>query len=130
MPTPTSRVLVKLRPDGALRAAEARSNLRPLYDSKPGADFRAAATPQWFVADLPDAAATPWDLAHTQIASRLGVAESDVMFAEPDLVHDIYRDTNQTPADRPRGAARSCSARSPSSRTHSRSCCRSNISMP
>jgi hypothetical protein len=108
MPTPTSRVLVKLRPDGALRAAEIRSNLRPLYDSKPGADLRAAATPQWFVADLPEAAATPWDLAHTQIASRLGVAESEVMFAEPDLVHHIYRDTNQTPAGRPFAVGESC----------------------
>src|SRR5262245_33682527 len=108
MPTPTSRVLVKLRPEGVLRAAEARSNLRPLYDSKPGGDFRAAATPQWFVADLPGSVATPWDLAHTQVAFRLGVAESDVMFAEPDLVHDIYRDANATPAGRPFAVGEAC----------------------
>src|SRR4029453_17055588 len=101
MPTPTSRVLVKLRPDGALRAAEARSTLRPLYESKPGTDFRAAASPQWFVAELPEGAATPWDVAHTQVAARLGVAESDVIFAEPDLVHDIYRDAHETPPGRP-----------------------------
>ena len=108
MPTPTSRVLVKLRPDGALRAAEARSTLRPLYESKPGTDFRAAATPQWFVAELPEGAATPWDVAHTQVAARLGVAESDVIFAEPDLVHDIYRDAHETPPGRPFAVGEAC----------------------
>lgn len=88
-----NRILVKLRPGSALRATESRANLRPLSEA---ADvFAAAATPQWFVADLPDGAATPWDLAHAQVAAQLGVAESDVVFAEPDLVHKIYRDGNE-----------------------------------
>src|SRR5687767_10057855 len=108
MPTPTSRVLVKLRPDGALRAAEARSSLRPLYEPRPGTEFGAAATPQWFVAELPEGTATPWDLAHTQVAARLGVTDSDVIFAEPDLVHDIYRDANETPPGRPFAVGEAC----------------------
>lgn len=97
MSTETNRVLVKMRPSTAL-AADARANLRPLY----GAASRASslgvmgeATPQWFIADLPDSAQTPWDLAHGRIADQLGVAGSDVIFAEPDIIHDIYQDTNE-----------------------------------
>ena len=52
-------------------------------------------TPQWFLADLPDGAATPWDLAHGRVADQLGVAGSDVIFAEPDIIHDVYQDTNE-----------------------------------
>src|SRR5262245_44546773 len=91
------RVLVKLRPSNALRAAESRANLWPLYEPRAGAvgAFGLDSTPQWFVADLPDGAATPWDLAHAQVAAQLGVAESDVVFAEPDLVHNIFRDGNE-----------------------------------
>ena len=96
LPAPTNRVLVKLRPSSALRAAEARANLRPLYDTpRATAALGIGAEPQWFLADLPGGAPTPWDLAHARIAERLGVSESDVIFAEPDIVHDVYRDTNE-----------------------------------
>jgi len=96
----TNRVLVKLRPSNALRAAESRSNLRPLYDTAQAAagGFGIDSTPQWFVAELPEGAATPWDLAHARIAGQLGISESDVVFAEPDAVHDVYRDTNEVQA--------------------------------
>jgi len=93
------RVLIKLRPSPALGAAASRVNLRPLHDT-PGAAaaaFGLGAGPQWFLAELPDGAATPWDLAHARIADRLGIARSDVLFAEPDVVHDVYRDTNEAP---------------------------------
>jgi subtilisin family serine protease len=92
--TDSNRVLVKLRPSTALRAAEARTNLRPLYDmpSARAAAFNVGAEPQWFVAELPDGASTPWDLAHARVADQLGVAESDVIFAEPDLVHNVFPD--------------------------------------
>ena len=98
MPTETNRVLVKMRPSNALKAAESRANLRPLYDSaqamaRPG--FGLDATPQWFIAELPDGADMPWDLAHARVADQLGVAESDVIFAEPDIIHDVYEDTNE-----------------------------------
>jgi hypothetical protein len=99
--SPTSpadnRVLVKLRPSSALRAAESRANLRPLFDQATGAtaSFGLGAEAQWFAADLPDGAASPWDLAHARVAEQLGVNESDVLFAEPDLVHDIYPDPNE-----------------------------------
>jgi hypothetical protein len=94
----TNRVLVKLRPSNALRAAESRANLRPLYDTPAAASaaLGIGAEPQWFLAELPDGAPTPWDLAHARVAAQLGVAESDVVFAEPDLVHrGVYQDTNE-----------------------------------
>lgn len=91
---PDNRVLVKLRPTAALRAAETRVNLRPLHEPIAGAaqPLGAATETQWYVAELPEGAAAPWDLAHGRIADQLGVAASDVVFAEPDLVHSIYAD--------------------------------------
>src|SRR5690349_6260814 len=94
----TNHLLVKLRPTTALRAAESRAKLRPLFDtSRPTGGFAVGAEPQWFVAELPDGAATPWDLAHARVADQLGVADSDVLFVEPDLVHDIYREPGEQP---------------------------------
>ena len=60
-----------------------------------GPGFGLAATPQWFIAELPEGADMPWDLAHGRVADQLGVAESDVLFAEPDIIHDVYEDTNE-----------------------------------
>jgi subtilisin family serine protease len=97
-PAGTNSILVKLRPSNALRAAESRANLRPLFDEAPPAaasGFGLDSAPQWFLAELPDGAATPWDLAHARVAAQLGINESDVVFAEPDLVHNVYRDVNE-----------------------------------
>lgn len=93
----TNRVLVKLRPSNALRAAESRANLRPLYDTPQttAAVLGLGAEPQWFLAELRDGAATPWDLAHARVAEQLGVSESDVVFAEPDIIHNAYPDANE-----------------------------------
>src|SRR5689334_22237025 len=116
MPADANRVLVKLRPSNALRAAESRANLRPLYDTPPAraAAFGLDSAPQWFLAELPDGAATPWDLAHARVAAQLGVAESDVVFAEPDLVYrDVYQDTNEEAAGGPFAAGESCAANPP-----------------
>jgi hypothetical protein len=101
-----NRILVKLRPSTALRAAESRANLRPLYEPPKGAPqaLGIATEAQWFLADLPGGAASPWDLAHDRVADQLGVAESDVVFAEPDLVHDIYLDPRGPEAARGLGA--------------------------
>ena len=106
----TDRVLVKMRPSTALRAAGSRVGLRPLYDTPPGAagGFGLAGEAQWFVADLPEGAATPWDSAHSRVADQLGVAESDVLFAEPDLVHDVYRDDSEVPPDAMFTAGKTC----------------------
>ena len=90
-----NRLLVKLLPTAALAAADPRANLRPLFDSAPQTTaFGLGAAPAWFLADLPDGAATPWDLAHSQVASQLGVDESAVIFAEPDL-EQSFPDTNE-----------------------------------
>jgi len=65
----SNRVLVQLRPSTSLAAAEARANLRPLFDHPVSAGgLRAEATPQWYLADLPEGAATAWDSAHARLA--------------------------------------------------------------
>ena len=103
--TAGNRVLVKLRPVTALRAAEPRASLRPLYQSpkRDAGILGLAAETQWFLAELPDGAASAWDLAHQRVADQLGVAESDVLFAEPDLLQSIYPDPRG--ADAARGLA-------------------------
>ena len=103
-----NRILVKLRPEGALRAVAARANLEPLYPRTPS--LAAAAEPRWFVAEIPDADLTPWDAAHARVAAQLGVADSDVVFAEPDLVHDIYRDPDERPIGRSFAVGADCSS--------------------
>ena len=119
MRTVPNRVLVKLRPSSALRAAESRANLRPLYDPPraTAAVLGVGAEPQWFLADLPDGAVTPWDLAHARVAGQLGVAESDVVFAEPDVVHTVYRDANEAETGRGLAVGDECEA-SPQDSNH------------
>src|SRR5690242_2387682 len=91
----SNRVIVKIRPRTALAAAAARANIRPLYDTgAPASGFGLEDTPAWYLADLPDGGPTPWDAAHAQIADQLGVDESDVIFAEPDLAQS-YPDVNE-----------------------------------
>ncbi|HSK79075.1 MAG TPA: S8 family serine peptidase [Thermoanaerobaculia bacterium] len=113
-------MLVKLRPSNALRAAESRMNLQPLYDTPPAVvgGFGIDSTPQWFIAEMPEGAATPWDLAHARIAGQLGIAESDVVFAEPDFRHTVYRDTSEEQvAGQPFAAGEDCTA-NPQDGTH------------
>jgi subtilisin family serine protease len=106
-------VLVKLR-TGARSRAAAGVDLEPLFGDDPGrgpddvdrrvapepGDFGLAGGTRWYLTELPVDDATPWDHAHARIADRLGVAESDVVFAEPDLDHTIYPDPG---GDRPEG---------------------------
>ena len=84
---PDNRILVKMRPSTAL-AADSRANIRPLRIPLPRAksarrQWRGA---EWYLAELTDSQASPWDTAHARVADQLGVAESDVLFVEPDLV--------------------------------------------
>jgi Subtilase family len=108
VPIETNRVLVKMRPSSALRAAESRANLQPLFDAPaPAASvFGLDATPQWFMAELPEGAASPWDAAHARVADQLGVSEADVVFAEPDMIHDVYVDTNEERTEEGFGATK------------------------
>jgi subtilisin family serine protease len=110
MPNDNRRVLVKLRSSHALAAADARANLRPLYDTPAPAamnDARGLAPaapelapagpdlargPEWYLAELPEGVEVPWDSAHARVADQLGLAASDVLFAEPDLAHTLYPD--------------------------------------
>lgn len=112
LPLEASQILVKLRPSGALRAAESRARLEPLYERR-GAGARElglGAAPQWFLADLPEGARSPWDLAHGRIADQLGIAASDVLFAEPDLVHPVYPAPDGTEPDRRFAVGEDCKA--------------------
>lgn len=96
----TQTLLLKLRSSSrrALSSESASARIEPLYETRGGEPFALGAESAWFLADLPVDDATPWDHAHTRIADRLGIAESDVLFAEPDLVHRIYRDrAEETP---------------------------------
>ena len=92
-----TQILVKLRPSAS--ALQARSKLRPLRVTVPGSApaFGIDTEPQWFIADVSNDAANPWDLAHTRLADQLGVADADVMFAEPDLVHGAFPDDGDAP---------------------------------
>src|SRR5688500_10810001 len=99
------RLLVKLRPGGALRAASSRTRLEPLY-SQP-ATLAGAAEPQWFIAEAAPGDG-PWDAAHDRLADRLGVGENDVLFAEPDLIHDIYKDPNERAPEQAFAVGESC----------------------
>src|SRR5262245_6360865 len=112
-----NRILIKLRPTDALRAADSRVNLRRLYGGLSETASGVAGTPDWYVAELPEGGATPWDLAHAQVARQLGVAESDILFAEPDLVHRVYLDTNETAGEKVLGIGANCEA-TPQDGTH------------
>lgn len=98
-PIGTGRILVKLRPSAALGAAESHADLRPLHDAPPtpARAFGLDTAPRWYVAEPRDGAASPWDLSHARVADQLGVAASDVLFAEPDLVHTIFEDAGEAP---------------------------------
>ena len=104
-----NRLLVKLLPTVSLAAADPSANLRPLFESAPQtAAFGIGAAPAWFLADVPEEAATPWDLAHGQVAGQLGIDESAVLFAEPDLPHS-FPDTNEkNPGGEPFALDASC----------------------
>jgi hypothetical protein len=117
---PETRVLVKLRPSAALGAAESRANLRPLRVSSAAATspFALDQEPQWYVAEVPESAALPWDTAHARLANQLGIAESDVIFAEPDLVHTVFPDDSDMAAvSGPFAVGDNCSA-DPQDATH------------
>ena len=116
----SNRILVKLRPTVSLAAATTRANLRPLHDEQPAAPaLGLSSEPMWYLADLPDRAGpTPWDLAHAQVADQLGLDESAVLFAEPDLPQsfvDASENGEQTTAF---AAAPDCTARAQDSSHH------------
>jgi subtilisin family serine protease len=110
----TNRILVKMSPQVALNAlAASQTNLRPLFDAggTPSPGFGISSAPQWFVADLPDGGANPWDAVYAQAAAQLGVAPEDVLAAEPDLPQH-FDDPNEvsTPGN-PFAAGADCTAR-------------------
>lgn len=91
----SNRILVKLAPTVSLAAAEPSANLRPLFEEDASTkSLGLVSEPAWYLADLPDDGPTGWDVAHAQIAHQLGIDESAVLFAEPDLEHTIYPDRN------------------------------------
>ena len=105
------RLLIKLRDVEAFAAADPRANLRPLYAStRPIGSLGLESGPSWYIADLAVTSENPWDLAHGEVAAQLGVDDSAVLFAEPDLIHTIYPDPGETDTGGPFGAAEQCVA--------------------
>jgi len=97
MMPPSSRLLLKLRPQTNVGFNASRLNLRPLVEGTQGiSGFGfSASSPTWYVADVPDGGPTAWDLAHNQ--SALGIDPSSILFAEPDLPQH-YPDSNEANA--------------------------------
>ncbi len=104
-----NRLLVKLLPTVALAAADPRVNLRPLFEESPQTTaFGLGVEPSWFIADMPDGAETPWDLAHSQVAGQLGIDESAILFAEPDLPQSFVDTNEKNPGGSPFAADSNC----------------------
>lgn len=95
MPKPP-RLLVKLRPQASLAAADSKANLRPLFEAPlPQQGFGVmGSSPAWYIVEPPDAGPTEWDAAHGRLAASLGLRESDIVFAEPDVAQS-YPDHNE-----------------------------------
>ncbi|HEX6124120.1 MAG TPA: S8 family serine peptidase [Pyrinomonadaceae bacterium] len=92
----TPDLLVKLRPSSVHKIFGSRLTIEPLFDRPPvSLPFGVSPESEWFSVRVPDGAETPWDLAHSRIADQLGVDESDIVFAEPDILHDIYKDDSE-----------------------------------
>ena len=99
------RLLVKLRSGAAPRAASLQVRMEPLYDVRP--TLAGAAEPQWFIVE-PAANPNPWDSAHDRMALQLGVGADEVLFVEPDLVHNIYKDPDEHAERQPLAVGESC----------------------
>ncbi|HEY6802453.1 MAG TPA: S8 family serine peptidase [Pyrinomonadaceae bacterium] len=106
----SNRLILKMLPAAALGAADTRANLRPLYDSSSQSVFGFNAGPTWFLADMPEGAETPWDLAHSQVAGQLGVDESAILFAEPDLEQSFVDTNEKNPGGAPFAADSDCNS--------------------
>ena len=92
---------MKLRPQTSLLGVSSRANLRPLFDAPatpaPGSFGLSAAAASWYVADLPELAPSPWDAAHAQVSSALGIDDSAVLFVEPDLPQKFQSSNESNP---------------------------------
>lgn len=103
----SNRVLVKLLPTPALAAASSNVKLRPL-SSQPVTQniFGVSTDAAWYVAELPDAVGpNPWDIAHARVADQLGIDESAILFAEPDLEQSFHDQEFSRPGGFGMGAA-------------------------
>jgi subtilisin family serine protease len=105
----TNRILVKLRSSVALATAAPRANLRLLFEpAAPSGVLGVAAAPAWYIADLPDGGPTPWDVSHARVADQLGIAASDVLFAEPDLPQSYETANERSCPDQPFAVGQDC----------------------
>jgi len=94
----TGVVLAKLRSTQQLLSVSDRHDIEPLHETAPNSQspeaFALDSRPRWF-AIRTEESANPWDQAHNRVADQLGLAPDDVLFVEPDLIHNIYNDTNE-----------------------------------
>ncbi|MEL6980988.1 MAG: S8 family serine peptidase [Actinomycetota bacterium] len=93
----TELLLAKIRSTDRLLGVSGRRGVEPMRvgppDGRPG--LALDGRPEWFMVET-DPEASPWDQAHARVASQLGIDESDVLFVEPDRVHDINEGFDET----------------------------------
>mgnify|MGYP001827737028 CR=1 FL=1 len=88
----TGMLLAKIRSSDRLLGASGRRGVEPMRVGGPddAGPFALDGRPEWFMVEA-DQDATAWDQAHAQVAAKLGIADDDVLFVEPDRVHDLNR---------------------------------------
>jgi subtilisin family serine protease len=89
----TTRLLLKLQPGVKAKPVQGGPELRPLHPAIQQERAKAA-VPAWYLVDLLDIDPSPWDAAHSLVksASVLGLEESNIICAEPDLLQRwLYR---------------------------------------
>src|SRR5271166_1402453 len=107
MPT-TNRILIKMRASASAALSAAPSKVRTLLDYQVPLRLAAAPAPAWYIAEIPAAGPSPWDAAHDQVASALGLNVSDIMYTEPDLPQRFVDSNEGNPGGQAMAAAPDC----------------------
>ena len=90
-------LLAKIRSSERLLGLAGRRGVEPMRVGDPDGATPLAldGRPEWFMVET-DPEASPWDQAHAQVAAQLGIEASDVLFVEPDRVHDLNQGFDET----------------------------------
>jgi len=94
-----SRLLVKISARASRTSLAANASLRPLFEVHPQAEgFELSSeSATWYLADQQDLGPLPWDAAHGRVADMLGLDESHVLFAEPDIAQHYPTENEANP---------------------------------
>lgn len=83
-------LLAKIRSNEHLLGISGRRGIQPMRVGGPAdsGPFALDGRPEWFMVEV-DPDVSPWDQAHARVAAQLGIADDDVLFVEPDRIHDL-----------------------------------------